>query len=196
MTRLSVWLVAATVGLGGVHGWRLMTAGGAPSPRGSLSQHDLASALAGPSRPAGAGSGITPRVPLSTATQAAPSALRRDLFHARSPMDGPGTAPSDASVHLPQAADAALAPEPPAAVPPPPSPEQLARAALARVRLSGALTREGRTEAFVEHGDERVVVAPGDLVAGRFRVVALHSEAIDLQDVLTGVEARIGLNTP
>jgi hypothetical protein len=50
--------------------------------------------------------------------------------------------------------------------------------------------------AMISAGDELFVVTAGEPVAGRYRVVAVGADAVELRDVVTGATLRLALKSP
>src|SRR5204863_10164882 len=97
------------------------------------------------------------------------------LTHAKRRTPAPTTAPS------------VTAP----AVPPPPSPEELAaqaaRQELAQFRYLGYLSRDGREEAFLSKGKELYIVRSEETIEERVRVKTVTPTGVTLQEIRSQV---------
>lgn len=81
-----------------------------------------------------------------------------------------------------------------AALPPPPMPP--AEPVLSLIGIAEERRPEGvrRTAMIATEGDELVVAAIDDVVAGRYKVTAIGQDAVELADSATGLVRRLGLH--
>lgn len=79
-----------------------------------------------------------------------------------------------------------------AALPPPPPAEPV----LSLIGIAEERRPEGvrRTAMIATEGDELVVAAIDDVVAGRYKVTAIGQDAVELADSATGLVRRLGLH--
>jgi len=126
--------------------------------------------------------------------QAQAERLRKRLAAAPTPQQ-PARNPFTFNAPLRSAAPAAP-PSPRAAAPlPPPIQPYEAEPELALAGIAEQQSAKGpvRTALITGRGDELYVVAEGQAVAGRYRVVAVGADAVELKDVTNDRVRRLGL---
>jgi len=84
---------------------------------------------------------------------------------------------------------------PPPAGPPPKTPEELAeeaaRAELGQIKLVGVVFRRDKWQAFLVKGEQLFMVHAGEKVGDRFRVEAIRSDSVQLNDPASHVNGQI-----
>ncbi len=87
------------------------------------------------------------------------------------------------------------APPPAPPGPPPKTPEQLAeeaaRAELGQIKLVGVVFRRDKGQAFLVKGEQLFMVHAGEKVGERFRVEAIRSDSVQLNDPASHVNGQI-----
>jgi hypothetical protein len=174
MTRSSKLLVAGVALLGLANLWHWQTSGGTPK----------ATSRPTPALPRGDDFRLDAVAPPSVKGATA----QRDPFQFR-------------RVSAPPAAVRVRAPAPVAVVSPPSpavpqkSPEQLAEEAarvdLGKYKLVGIVVRGGVGEAFLVRNEQVFFARRGDVLDGRFAVLAVHAEHVVLRDPSTKVQGTI-----
>lgn len=73
----------------------------------------------------------------------------------------------------------------------PPSPEEMARAEIARIKVIGVVFRKGRYEAYLTHGDMNHIAYEGARIEGRYVVEAIGPDSVRIRDERANVTNEI-----
>lgn len=69
--------------------------------------------------------------------------------------------------------------------------QETAKTELAQYRVVGIVFRNGRGHAYLIRGSETFLVSSGDKVGGRFTVVSIASDAVELHDPQTDISGKL-----